>query len=375
LERSYKCKILNHFPANLPWNPFDDDAVTQLCLPNGLRFQKHNSKPKFHPFIITREDGSRVHGATLTFFELIEDESICNAMQALQTMFDAECSNSKSSLSSTIYSMASSRSHHINHHRSASATNHHLARTTSPLIVTPVSTKTHSSSKYESSEKKENEHQYRIEDNDESLLIKNSSTPSNGSYSSKNHQRLSLSNTKPLANNTNNQSPSSYNSPTKVCHYNTLKDRLYTSKCLCLLSQYPFNKSFAKILHTLFDMVEQTDLLGISLESHLYNLLYEIPMPSEAKVLKFHVGCKANCLYMPEYTSGKELPLFEYDLFEFFSLLGVGNMINLYMTALLEHQILLYSKDYHLLMLVAECLTTLMFPFTWLKPYVPVSSI
>ena len=30
LERSYKSKILNHFPANLPWNPFDEDAVTQV---------------------------------------------------------------------------------------------------------------------------------------------------------------------------------------------------------------------------------------------------------------------------------------------------------------------------------------------------------
>jgi len=30
LERAYKSKILNHFPANLPWNPFDVDAVTQV---------------------------------------------------------------------------------------------------------------------------------------------------------------------------------------------------------------------------------------------------------------------------------------------------------------------------------------------------------
>ncbi|RNA43399.1 DENN domain-containing 5A isoform X2 [Brachionus plicatilis] len=30
LERSYKSKILYHFPENLPWNPFDEDAVTQI---------------------------------------------------------------------------------------------------------------------------------------------------------------------------------------------------------------------------------------------------------------------------------------------------------------------------------------------------------
>lgn len=36
LERSYKCKILYHFPENLPWNPFDEDAVTQVCLLRNL---------------------------------------------------------------------------------------------------------------------------------------------------------------------------------------------------------------------------------------------------------------------------------------------------------------------------------------------------
>jgi hypothetical protein len=30
LERSYKCRMLYHFPENLPWNPFDEDAVAQV---------------------------------------------------------------------------------------------------------------------------------------------------------------------------------------------------------------------------------------------------------------------------------------------------------------------------------------------------------
>jgi hypothetical protein len=30
LERSYKCRTLRHFPDNLPWNPFDEDAITQV---------------------------------------------------------------------------------------------------------------------------------------------------------------------------------------------------------------------------------------------------------------------------------------------------------------------------------------------------------
>lgn len=119
-------------------------------------------------------------------------------------------------------------------------------------------------------------------------------------------------------------------------------------------------------------MVEQTDLLGINLESHLYNIIYELPMPEPGKLMKFHIGCRASVTYMPDYINGNELPILDFDLFEFFQLFSVQNIISFYSAALLEHQILLYSKNYYLLMLIAECLTTLFFPFTWLKPYVPI---
>lgn len=60
----------------------------QLCHPRGLSFrtQKYGGPrdAQFHPFIITREDGSRVYGASLTFDERVDDEEICLAMQTLQ---------------------------------------------------------------------------------------------------------------------------------------------------------------------------------------------------------------------------------------------------------------------------------------------------
>ena len=30
LERSYKAKVLVHFPSNVDWNPFDEDAVRMV---------------------------------------------------------------------------------------------------------------------------------------------------------------------------------------------------------------------------------------------------------------------------------------------------------------------------------------------------------
>jgi hypothetical protein len=343
--------------------------LLKLCLPNGLLFQKHSSKPKFHPFIITREDGSRVYGGTITFYELIEDEGICNAMQTLQTMYDAEfSSNSRSSMSSSVLLSSPNGSqyqqqqsslvnntkppHHNSYHRSLSTQN------SSSILRNDLNSK----------------HRILLEATKGVNNTKTTSTTTSPNSSSS-YRKLSIKLQSPinLHSSLNCSFNSSVTSMTSSGHtYSTLKDRLYTTKCICVISEYPFNKSFYYILNTLFEMVANTDLLGISLESHLYNLIYEIPMPLPGKLTQFNVGCRGFTVHMADYANFNDLPLFDYDLLEFFRLLGVANVINLYTASLLEHQILLYSKDYYLLMLVAESLTALFFPFTWLKPYVPI---
>lgn len=283
-------------------------------------------------------------------------------MQSLQTMYDAEHSNSNRSLSS--------------HTTPSSIRNHYRSSSTAHIELSIRSNQSKTQSTMQKSvygTNCQNENQVTHNRNEANLIESDKFNvsmkenldscgafdtilkSSNGSYKS---SRRSLTNKANLS------------SPTKICHYNILKDRLYASKCICLISQYPFNKTFNKILHTLYDMVEKTDLLGIDIESHLYNLIYEIPMPANGQIVRFQVGCRPITAYMPQSTC--EFPILEYDLLEFFRLLGVSNIVNLYITGLLEHQILLYSKDYHLLMLVAESLTSLFFPFSWVKPYVPI---
>ncbi len=111
-------------------------------------FQKHHSPPVFHPFIVTREDGSRVFGATLTFYELVEDESICSAMQSLQTMYDAEYSSMKPTI--TPASTPQTPQHHqtlsrMNHQRSSSVSITDMQRASLLAISTAVNDGTSSS--------------------------------------------------------------------------------------------------------------------------------------------------------------------------------------------------------------------------------------
>ncbi|KAG8438671.1 hypothetical protein GDO86_005020 [Hymenochirus boettgeri] len=111
LKRTFKSKVLAHYPQNVDWNPFDQDAVNMLCMPKGLSFrtQSDNRDPEFHSFIITREDGSRTYGFVLTFFEEVTSKQICTAMQTLYQMHNAEQSGSVyASSSCSMDSLASS---------------------------------------------------------------------------------------------------------------------------------------------------------------------------------------------------------------------------------------------------------------------------
>ncbi|KAM4670453.1 DENN domain-containing protein 5B isoform 2-T2 [Amazona ochrocephala] len=107
LRRTFKSKVLAHYPQNIEWNPFDQDAVNMLCMPKGLSFrtQSDNRDPQLHSFIITREDGSRTYGFVLTFYEEVTSKQICTAMQTLYQMHYAEqyssvCASSSCSMDS-----------------------------------------------------------------------------------------------------------------------------------------------------------------------------------------------------------------------------------------------------------------------------------
>uniref|UniRef100_A0A668A701 DENN/MADD domain containing 5B n=1 Tax=Myripristis murdjan TaxID=586833 RepID=A0A668A701_9TELE len=104
LKRTFKSKVLAHYPENVEWNPFDQDAVNMLCMPKGLSFrtQADQREPQFHSFIITKEDGSRTYGFVHTFYEEVTSPQICSAMQTLYQMHNAEHASANPPSSSSL---------------------------------------------------------------------------------------------------------------------------------------------------------------------------------------------------------------------------------------------------------------------------------
>ncbi|KAI0236071.1 DENN domain-containing protein 5A [Lamellibrachia satsuma] len=252
----------------------------QLCHPFGLRFrsQKNSSEPQFHSFLITKEDGTRAYGAALTFYEEVDSRQIHTAMQTLQEMHLAECSNAQSR---TLYS--------------------HLG---------PV---------------------YR--------------------RSPKLGHRVEAS------------------TVGKV--YDMGRDALYVTKCICVISQLQLIWTFEQLLRSLLAVVvaPPSDGSSLSLESYVYNIINEVPLPPTGRSLKFYVPGGTIVCQRPGIM---ELPLFDGSLRETLDLLGVDNLLSVLTSMLLEHQILLYSEDCQRLMLVAESISSLVFPFEWPHVYVPI---
>ncbi|XP_053496927.1 DENN domain-containing protein 5B isoform X10 [Ictalurus furcatus] len=290
LKRTFKSKVLAHYPENIACNPFDQDAVNMLCMPKGLSFrtQKDSLSPKFHSFLITREDGSRTYGFVHTFYEEVTSTQIRSAMQTLHQMHHAERASSNACPSSS----------------------------------------------------------------------SSSSSSSMDSLTSSSDEAESLS--------------SACSASQRCCNsssYDAEQDTLYVSKALCLITPMPFMHACQRFLSQLHRAVTAQQPPPLPLESYVHNVLYEVPLPPPGRSLKFHGVYEPIVCQRP---GPAELPLADFPLGEAFRLLGVENLVQLFTCVLLEMQVLLYSQDYQRLMVVAEGITTLLFPFQWQHVYVPI---
>uniref|UniRef100_A0A8C8I8H2 DENN domain-containing protein 5B n=1 Tax=Oncorhynchus tshawytscha TaxID=74940 RepID=A0A8C8I8H2_ONCTS len=101
LRRSFKSKVLAHYPESTDRSPFNRDAVNMLCMPHGLSFrsQADGREHHFHSFTVAQDDGTRSYGFVHTYYEAVTSAQITTAMEILHQMHHVEhYSTSSSSL-------------------------------------------------------------------------------------------------------------------------------------------------------------------------------------------------------------------------------------------------------------------------------------
>jgi DENN domain-containing protein 5 len=154
------------------------------------------------------------------------------------------------------------------------------------------------------------------------------------------------------------------------------KDTLYVSKSISLICQLPYNHIAEVFLTNLYKCLPRSPGARLSLESYVYNMLYDVKIPEYGKSIRIHLPPEQPSM-MPiniilQRPKSTELPLLDYPLRLLFECLGVECVTELFTCVLLENQVLLISEDFQKLTIIAECITSLLFPFEWCHVYAPI---
>ncbi|KAE9554199.1 hypothetical protein FO519_002563 [Halicephalobus sp. NKZ332] len=160
------------------------------------------------------------------------------------------------------------------------------------------------------------------------------------------------------------------NNQKRTSYYDSTSKPIFVSKCIALLTRIPMVFTSEKILRSLADMIKPNfHSLPVPMESFIYWILHEVPLPVPGTTLQLNYSGIDLIVIRP---SGIDLPFFDYPLQHVFNYISVEKFLKLFTCFLLEHQILLCSKYMERLMLVAESLANLVFPFRWQLTYVPI---
>ncbi|KAF6129667.1 DENN domain containing 4A [Phyllostomus discolor] len=145
---------------------------------------------------------------------------------------------------------------------------------------------------------------------------------------------------------------------------------VHTSKCICLLSHWPFFDAFRKFLTFLFRYsISGPHVLPI--EKHISHFMHKVPFPSPQRPrILVQLSPHDNLILSQPVSS--PLPLSGGNFSTLLQNLGPENAVTLLVFAVTEHKILIHSLRPSVLTSVTEALVSMIFPFHWPCPYVPL---
>ncbi|XP_019723070.1 C-myc promoter-binding protein-like isoform X1 [Hippocampus comes] len=171
--------------------------------------------------------------------------------------------------------------------------------------------------------------------------------------------------------NTDTPKASPCNSPTDVTNKNTsCTCSVYTNKCICLLSHWPFFDAFRKFLTFLY-RYSISGPHALPIEKHISHFMHKVPFPSSQRP-RILVQLSPHDSLMLSQPVSSPLPLSGGRFSTLLQNLGPENAITLLVFAVTEQKILVHSLRPAVLTSVTEALVSMIFPFHWPCPYIPL---
>ncbi|KAM4744779.1 C-myc promoter-binding protein-like isoform 3-T3 [Anableps anableps] len=150
----------------------------------------------------------------------------------------------------------------------------------------------------------------------------------------------------------------------------TNSSSVYTNKCICLLSHWPFFDAFRKFLTFLY-RYSISGPHALPIEKHISHFMHKVPFPSSQRP-RILVQLSPHDSLMLSQPVSSPLPLSGGRFSTLLHNLGPENAVTLLVFAVTEHKILVHSLRPAVLTSVTEALVSMIFPFHWPCPYIPL---
>uniref|UniRef100_A0A3P9HJ72 DENN domain containing 4A n=1 Tax=Oryzias latipes TaxID=8090 RepID=A0A3P9HJ72_ORYLA len=145
---------------------------------------------------------------------------------------------------------------------------------------------------------------------------------------------------------------------------------VHTNKCICLLSHWPFFDAFRKFLTFLY-RYSISGPHALPIEKHISHFMHKVPFPSSQRP-RILVQLSPHDSLMLSQPASSPLPLSGGRFSTLLQNLGTENAVTLLVFAVTEHKILVHSLRPAVLTSVTEALVSMIFPFHWQCPYIPL---
>ncbi|XP_050536921.1 DENN domain-containing protein Crag isoform X3 [Daktulosphaira vitifoliae] len=155
-------------------------------------------------------------------------------------------------------------------------------------------------------------------------------------------------------------------------HHNELKNGigLHSNKSICVLSHWPFFDTFEKFLMFLLN-TSLGDKIHIPVERYITHLVDEVPFPSPERP-QILVQLSMDTQLILTQPEDLPIPRSGAGFHQMIMNLHPDNCLLLLLCALTEQKLLIHSLRPDVLTAVAEAISSLIFPFKWQCPYIPL---
>ena len=145
----------------------------------------------------------------------------------------------------------------------------------------------------------------------------------------------------------------------------------YRTKCIAILSHYPFFQGFKKSLKLLY-RVAMGGQSAVPIERYISNLVLSVPLPSPGTNVVLDWGLGDSNAIVFRRPEREDLPMLGVSFLPLFHMLSIPNIIRVWSLMLLERKIIFHSRDIDVITPILEALRVLTFPLSYMGLYIPM---